>query len=264
MRTAYMWRDCVGAEAGDAEMVRAQAGGRLRRLVARAGLAAAGLLLAAAVLGGGVAEAQGVTYVSNLDITTYSVHSSGAKTGSFGAQRFMTGSDPDGYDIDHVKIKLKHAAGKQISVSIRKNSGARPDISPSGLVAVLPNPARLRSRAFNKFEVPLGFAVTLDPDTYYWLMFHEEVPLPSTEDKWDELDSQSGTSGTYEALAQNYRASFHLTPSSYQTGAPGWRIDTGSLWADGHTFADRGNWNTRSEKSYPKLALFRFLCSVAR
>ena len=128
-------------------------GGCLRRMTARVGLVAAGLLLTAfAALPAAPALAQTVgTLVSNMDQT--SVGSGGGQH----AQPFTTGTNAAGYGLTSVELRLNSTGDNGVLVRIAPNgSGNTPDLSNSDEVITLSNPATVTALTNNTFSAPTG------------------------------------------------------------------------------------------------------------
>ena len=82
------------------------------------------------------------------------------------AQSFRTGTNPTGYTITEVRIRLGASAptNDQTVVKIRENDGGE----PGNVVAALTNPSSLLPEALNTFTAPAS--TTLEPSETYWIV----------------------------------------------------------------------------------------------
>ena len=153
-----------------------------------------------------------IRLVSN---TTANISSQGDNW--IGAQAFRTGSNPGGYTLSTVSVRLSSVANVDPGVSyasIRENSTADPGGTlskvPGLLLARLSTPDTLSGGdALNRFAAPVN--THLRPNRTYWLTFNEEAgddgPIPSrtTADREDSgslagwtIDDQSLQKGDLE------------------------------------------------------------------
>ena len=136
------------------------------RLFAGLGLAVA-LLATLAALQALPLQAQ-TTTVTLVDNT--SGGNVGGSSSKFHAQSFTTGSDPSGYSISTVGIRLATAAGRNIAVLLKEDNGSD---RPGNLLETLTNPAPLVSNSINTFTLPNDR--TLARNTTYWITVNEGV-----------------------------------------------------------------------------------------
>ena len=146
------------------------------------------------------------------------------------AQSFRTGTNPTGYTITEVRIRLgAYAPGNdQTVVKIRENDGGE----PGNVVAALTNPSSLLPEALNTFTAPAS--TTLDPSETYWIVANDGLTPINT---WQ----------------------YAFTPADGQTGETGWEIGNDRLRRTSGT-----NWNTstsslimaiKGQINYPNLSI---------
>ena len=119
------------------------------------------------------------------------------------AQKFMTGTNPAGYQVSEVDIRFKTVgAGETTVVTIRENNSSD---RPGDLVGTtLTNPASLTADSLNTFTA--SSAIMLEPSTPYWLIANDGIASGSV------------------------RAQTHNIQPDDQSGAPGWTIGNGLRW----------------------------------
>ena len=136
------------------------------RLFAGLGLAVA-LLATLAALQAPPLQAQ-TTTVTLVDNTFWG--ECGGEQLKVYAQSFTTGSDPSGYSISTVGIRLATAAGRNIVVLLKEDNGSD---RPGNLLETLTNPSPLVSNSVNTFTLPNDR--TLARNTTYWITVNEGV-----------------------------------------------------------------------------------------
>ena len=157
------------------------------------------------------AQSAGVKLVGNTGSTTLTSQSYNGIV----AQRFLTGTDTDGYLIAEVGVRFHNVSGKSASVAIKDNNNLN---RPGNLVATLDNPSTLTSNAVNWFTVPDD--TRLDSNTRYWIVANDQV-------------NNTGN-----------RAQVSYTSNTGQSGEAGWEIDNnrvyrnaGATWLTSQTSA---------------------------
>ena len=170
--------------------------------------------------------------LSNLHVRL----SSNTGSSTFRAQRFRTGTNDTGYTVTAVRLSLRDASGKDISVVIRENDNGE----PGDLVATLTNPDSLTSSADNEFTAPEG--TTLEPSTDYWVSVHEGVTddrasvgsaffnsfngepgwslVDDAKFRFSETNSWSNSSARMKMAVRGY-ANEETATNSAATGEPG-------------------------------------------
>ena len=143
-----------------------------------AGLSLAAVLLAA--VAGLQAPPLGAQTTTDVILARVLLGSTFGNTTSsrISAQKFTTGSNPLGYSISQIRIRMgnaaNHVVGKDIIVRIKADGVNN---RPGDVVATLTNPASLSANSLNSFTAPPG--TILDPDTPYWLTVNEGLPTNS-------------------------------------------------------------------------------------
>ena len=164
------------------------------------------------------------TLVSNTSET------SNSSSNGTHAQSFRTGTNPTGYTITEVRIRLgAYAPGNDHTVvKIRENDGGE----PGDVVAALTNPSSLLPEALNTFTAPAS--TTLDPSETYWIVANDELTPINT---WQ----------------------YAFASGNDETGETGWEIGNDRLRRTSGT-----NWNTsassllmaiKGQINYPNLSI---------
>ena len=143
------------------------------------------------------AQSAGVKLVGNTGSTTLTSQSYNGIV----AQRFLTGTDTDGYLIAEVGVRFHNVSGKSASVAIKDNNSIN---RPGNLVATLDNPSTLTSNAVNWFTAPDD--TRLDSNTRYWIVANDQV-------------NNTGD-----------RAQVSYTSNTGQSGEAGWEIDNNRVY----------------------------------
>ena len=173
------------------------------------------------------------TQVQAQEVTTLVSNTSETSNSSSNgthAQSFRTGTNPTGYTITEVRIRLgAYAPGNdQTVVKIRENDGGE----PGDVVAALTNPSSLLPEALNTFTAPAS--TTLDPSETYWIVANDELTPINT---WQ----------------------YAFASGNDETGETGWEIGDDRLRRTSGT-----NWNTsassllmaiKGQINYPNLSI---------
>ena len=171
------------------------------RLGARLARALACLVLPLAAFLAAPAQAQTITLVSNTaEIVSTVVLQIGTNSGNGRiTQRFTTGSNPQGYNLSSVGIRLSSTAttGFTLTLSIHRfDTTANKNLGM--LVHTLTTPSSLTPNSVNDFAAPPG--ATLEPDTQYLL----------------HMRGANSSGASIQAS---------LAASDNETGEPGWLIE---------------------------------------
>ncbi len=114
------------------------------------------------------------------------------------AQRFSTGSNPAGYMLSTVVLRVQAVGGRTAAVRIREDLSDR----PGDEVATLTNPDRFSNHQSAVFTAPAN--TRLEPSTRYWVTVHE-------------------------GLASGDRVQYLITRSGAESGLPNWSISDHSF-----------------------------------
>ena len=169
--------------------------GTSRRVRLLGALSLAALLLATFAALPLQAQTTTVTLVSNIE------ESSAGGSSKIRAQSFRTGSEPIGYRLSEVHLRVSTAAGRQARVRIRVDDSG----SPGNLVDTLINPTLSSNRTLTFTALS---ALVLEPNKTYWLTVNEEISSSSN------------------------RVLYRVTSSDVDTSDQSWSIGNGSLAKD--------------------------------
>ena len=141
------------------------------------------------------------------EVTTLVSNTSETSTGSTNgtqAQSFQTGTNPTGYTVTEVALRLGTfvAASTQTVAKISANDGHE----PGNVVATLTNPRSLEEDNLNTFAAPAG--TTLQPNETYWIVVNDGL---STGDTWQyaqtSRNAETGETGWEIANQRLFRTS---------------------------------------------------------
>ena len=157
-------------------------------------------------------------------VTNLSESRNTGQAGSIQAQRFTTGSNPEGYALTSVELWLRASSGRtstndHVQIWTHNNNTSR----PRSLLAALDRPTNFTDDAANGFTVTDDSPIVLRPNTSYWVVVNNEVdetgdriqPANTTPD----ADSSPGDPG------------WSIADERYSRAAPGddWTSITASL-----------------------------------